>query len=185
MAFLRTLHPKIRSLWVSLTLLVILAPPPQARGDDDREYALKATFLYHFCQFIDWPAGTFASSSAPITIGILGRNPFGSLLSETVRGEAVRNQPIRLEYYRRAEEALHCQILFISDSENWHLADILSTLRGSSVVTVGESDDFISAGGMIALIAAQNRVHLRINTTAVRAARVGMSSKLLRVAETR
>jgi hypothetical protein len=51
------------------------------------------------------------------------------------------------------------------------------------VVTVGETDGFLDSGGMIALTAERNRVRLRVNTSSLRAAKVDVSSKLLRVAE--
>ena len=156
-----------------------------AASPGGREYALKAAFLYNFCQFIEWPPRTFSSANAPIVIGILGANPFGSLLMETVDGEVVRGRSIRLEHYRRIEDARNCQILFIPERDPAQLGRIFEALSGTSVVTVGESEEFIVNGGMIALTADQNRVRLRINPAAVRAANVGMSSKLLRVANTR
>lgn len=48
---------------------------------------------------------------------------------------------------------------------------------------VGETDDFLERGGMITLPAERNRVRLRINANALRAASLDVSSKLLRVAD--
>jgi hypothetical protein len=192
MAFLKTSFARLRSVASALILLLVapslVLPAPHvwaAPGGSSQEYALKAAFLYNFCQYIEWPPRTFASSSSPIIIGIIGSNPFGSLLMETVDGERVRGRPIQLKYFRKLDDLRDCHILFISESERGRYNQILNALRGTAVVTVGESDQFIDNGGMIALRAAQNKVGLRINLAAVRTANVDMSSKLLRVADTR
>jgi len=61
--------------------------------------------------------------------------------------------------------------------------EILSAVAGKSVVTVGETEGFLDRGGMIALTADRNRVRLQVNASSLRAAKVDVSSKLLRVAE--
>ncbi len=186
MELLRTLAAKFgRRRAVLALLLVLCAPvaPVQAQQEDAREYALKAVFIYNFCQFIEWPSQRFASDNSPIVIGVLGANPFGTLLSETVQGEVIRGRSIRLEYYRRPSEAQNCHILFASDEEMARQPGLFAALRGRSVVTVGESEKFLDQGGLIALTSDQNRIRFTINLEAVRASKVEMSSKLLRLAD--
>jgi hypothetical protein len=148
------------------------------------EYALKSVFLYNFCRFIDWPNAAFSSPNEPLTIGIVGQDPFGALLNEAIAGESYHGRPIRIEHYRNARDIRPCHLLFVSRSEAGETSEILATVAGKSVVTVGETEAFIDKGGMIALTADQNRVRLRINPTTLRRANVDVSSKLLRVAET-
>ncbi len=157
--------------------------PARAELESSREYSLKAAFLYNFCQFIEWPDTAFAGRGAPLVIGVLGDDPFGSLLEETVEGEVVRGRRLRVERYRRVEDARRCQILFICGSEGKRSGAIVAALRGRSVVTVGETADFLEQGGMIALLSDQNRVKLRINPAMLRSSNLTVSSKLLRVAD--
>ena len=58
------------------------------------EYQVKAVFLFNFAQFVDWPASAFPDATAPLVIGVLGDDPFGPYLDETVRGETVRGRPL-------------------------------------------------------------------------------------------
>jgi hypothetical protein len=173
---------------VARTLALILftagmAPVLFLRAQDgQREYAVKAVFLYNFCQFMDWPSGTFSGPRDPIVIGVLGGNPFGSLLNDAVAGEQVRGRSIRVEYYRNASEA-RCNILFVPASETERVARDLPRLHQRGIATVGESEAFLDAGGMIALIPMQNRVHLKVNLPIARSSRIELSSKLLRVAD--
>jgi hypothetical protein len=181
MAFLRTGQ---RQLTATFALLLLL-PLRLAWGDAsaDQEYALKAVFLYNFCRFIEWPERAFGSPDEPMVIGVVGDNPFGRLIEETVRGETVRGRRIRVQYYRRASEIDRCHVLFASASEMNRADEIIASVAGKSVVTVGETDVFLDRGGMIALTADQSRVRLRINPAALRAENLVASSKLLRVAE--
>ncbi len=181
MAFLRAGQRQLAATFALLLLLPlrIACGAPSA----DQEYALKAVFLYNFCRFIDWPERAFDSPDEPMVIGVVGENPFGRLIEETVKGETIRGRKIRVEYYRRPSDIDRCHVLFASASEMSRAEDILEAVAGRSVVTVGETEAFLDRGGMIALTADQNRVRLRINPAALRAENLAASSKLLRVAE--
>jgi YfiR/HmsC-like len=168
---------------VSACLLGLVMHPLQAAPPS--EYALKSVFLYNFCHFIEWPSSAFASPNEPLIIGIVGQDPFGALLSEAIAGETYHGRPIRIEHYRTVRDIKRCHILFVSHSETAQTAAILDAVAGKNVVTVGENQAFIDSGGMIALTAEQNRVRLRVNATTLRGANVDVSSKLLRVAESK
>ncbi len=152
-----------------------LAPP--------NEYALKSVFLYNFCHFIDWPDSSFTSPNEPLIIGIVGNDPFGSSLRESVAGETYHNRPIVIEHYRTPKDIKHCHLLFVPRSENGQVDAILKAIDSKSVVTVGETEDFLNHGGMIALPTDRGRVRLKIKPETMRAANLSVSSKLLRVAD--
>jgi hypothetical protein len=62
------------------------------------------------------------------------------------------------------------------------LPDLLSKLRGLNVLIVGESDDFLDAGGMINLVRRGRQITLEVNIDSIRAAQLKVSSKLLALA---
>lgn len=148
-----------------------------------REYQLKAVFLYRFTQFVDWPAASFPTPQTPIIIGILGRDPFGTVLDAAIHGEKVHNRPLSIQRFQSFQEATNCHVLFISAAEASRLPKVLAALDGRSILTVGETEDFASRGGMIQFITERNRIHFRINLQATRAAGFEISSKLLELAE--
>jgi hypothetical protein len=164
-------------------LLALLIAPLQAAPASQSEYALKSVFLYNFCRFIDWPDSAFASPNEPLIIGIIGDDPFGSLLNEAIEGEKYHNRPIRIDHFRTPADIKRCHLLFVSHVGAGRLDPILAAVAGKSVVTVSETEDFLNRGGMITLTAQQNRIRLRINPAALQAANLAVSSKLLRVAE--
>jgi hypothetical protein len=156
---------------------------PSAEAQISREYQLKAVFLYNFAQFTDWPHSAFADEKSPIVIGILGADPFGPVLEETIKGETVRGRPLVIEHYRRADDIKTCHIVFISQSELRHTNDIVSSLKGKPILTVADADGPSSTEATIRFVVENNKVHFRINQEAATAANLVLSSKLLRLAE--
>lgn len=146
------------------------------------EYQIKAAFLYNFTQFTDWPASAFSSSNAPIVIGIVGKDPFANSLDEVVRGELVRGRPLVVKRLRANADLRSCHMLFISRSEKEGLPAVLSQLKGSPVLTVGDTNGFAQQGGMVNLLLVNKTVKMEINQAAAEEVGLQMSSKLLKLA---
>ena len=146
---------------------------------DERE--VKAVFIFNFVQFVEWPPDAFDSPESPFTIGVLGDDPFGSLLDEAVKGEVVKGRPLLVARFRRVEDIKTCHVLFVSPSEAGMYEQILAALRTRPTLTVGETESFTSRG-MIRFLTERNRVRLEVNVGAVKAAGLTISSNLLRAA---
>lgn len=149
---------------------------------EEVEYRLKAVYLLNFLQFVDWPDSTFKDENAPIVLGILGRDPFGMILDETLAQEKVGGRPILIKRFRALEGVDECNALFIGSSEGIDLEDILQRLGESSVLTVSDIEGFENAGGGIGFYIEKNRVRFSINIRTMRFANLKVSSKLLRLA---
>lgn len=163
-----------------LAVLVSLLP---AETPTDKEYRVKAVFLYNFAQFVDWPDSAFPGEESPLVVGVLGSDPFHEYLDEVVRGEKAGNRPIEVIRYRRVEDVEDCHVLFVSASESPRLGPILERLKRRNILTVGESEPFSRMGGMVSFVNRRGKIRLKINLDAVQAADLSVSSKLLRLAE--
>ena len=148
-----------------------------------REYQVKAVFLYNFAQFVEWPAGAFESHSSPLVIGILGQDPFGAFLDQTIEGERANGRPLVVTRFRNVGEVQQCHILFVSGSEGGRAEQIAAALKGRSILTVCDWEGFARAGAMVRFMTERSRVRLRINLESAKAAGLNISSKLLRSAE--
>ncbi|HEY2396345.1 MAG TPA: YfiR family protein [Rudaea sp.] len=148
-----------------------------------QEYQVKAVFLFNFTQFVDWPPESFSGVDQPIVIGVLGDDPFGTYLDETVRGEKVNDRPLIIRRFRYGDDVGACHVLFISQSETSRLDQIIAGLHGRSILTVSDIPAFGRRGGMIRFVTENSRVKLRINADAAKAAGLTLSSKLLRIAD--
>src|SRR3546814_18079991 len=79
-----------RAAAVAIFLAGTVPTSAAARADPPLERAVKASFLFKFVPFVDWPANAFGSATAPFQICINGQDPFGSVLAEVVRGQRVQ-----------------------------------------------------------------------------------------------
>jgi hypothetical protein len=146
------------------------------------EYQLKAEFLYNFVQFTEWPTNAFSSTNSPVVISVLGDDPFGRLLEETVQDETTNGRRASVQRYRRMEDIKECHVLFISRSETSKLDEILARLEGRNILTVSEAEAFTESGGMIGFVVEKNKIRFKINAEAARRVNLTLSSKLLRLA---
>jgi hypothetical protein len=147
------------------------------------EYRVKAAFLYKFATYVRWPSPATADPTAPFLIGVIGSDPFGSSLNDVVRDQTVRGRVIRIRALSRTEQAVHCDLVFISASERGNLARIFAELRGAPVLTVGDMDRFAEQGGMIGLVTTEdNHIRFDINKAAIERAGLRASSQLLQLA---
>jgi hypothetical protein len=165
-------------------LAVTLAVAPglgSSPRDPLPEYPVKAAFLYHFVEFVEWPS----SSPLPpgtVTIGVLGKDPFGDVLDKAVLDKIVAGRSLAIRRFASVASLEPCEILFISSAEMANLPAILARLHGTPVLTVGEADRFARRGGMIGFFFEDNRLRLEVNRAAAERAGLRVSSKLLAVA---
>ena len=156
----------------------VVAEPPVLS-----ESQVKALFLVNFAKYVDWPADAFATDTAPVVIGLVGRDDLGSNLEQATDGKMINGRRILVLHVAGPKEYKRCHILFISGSEKDRLKDILGEVKDSPVLTVGETDDFLSLAGMISFTKKANKIRLEINLAAAQQAHLKLSSKLLSVAD--
>jgi hypothetical protein len=175
-----------RAFCVCALLPSFFAVAPLSRGQsrDSTEYEVKAAFLYNFAKFVEWPEGAFHGSDDALTFCVLGEDPFNGALDRAVSGKIIDGHPLRVSRPRQISDLRSCKILFLAASERKNLPQLLASLRGAPVLTVGDSEHFIQAGGMIGFLIDDNKVKFEINVRATGDARLSASSKLLALAKT-
>ncbi len=168
-----------------------------------REYQIKAAFIYNFIKFVDWPEEKMADSNEPITIGVIGSEDFIKAF-EPVIHKKIKNRNISIKYFEGYEkiersqedddrqwdqkiEALKtCHVLMFCSCYSVRIKDlsqIVKTLKGSPVLTVGETAGFLESGGIINFLMEDKKVRFEINVTAAKKSKLKISSKLLRLAK--
>lgn len=171
------------SLTFCLVLVQALIPAVAAgQGDSAGEYELKAAMLYDLTLFVEWPASAYPDSQAPTVLCVLGRDPFGPSLPSLASKPTVNGRPMQIRHLEKDKDLHACHILYISSSERKTVFQTISSLKGSSVLTVGEMGQFAARGGMIQLSLDERQVHFAINLDAVSQANLRISSRLLALA---
>lgn len=156
-------------------LLAIAAASAPAAQDVSREYRVKAAFLYNFVNFVEWPT---RPPSGPIVICVAGRNPFGTILADTVRGVAVAQRRLEARVILEPDDA--CHVLFVPAGAN--TGAYLRAARGMAILTVGEVERFIEQGGLVRFYLEGGGVRFEINREGADRAGLRISSRLLQLA---
>jgi hypothetical protein len=146
------------------------------------EYQVKAAFLYNFVKFIQWPAQTFPGSSEPIVICVLGQDPFGRSLDDTVAGRAIDGRSLTIHRLSTVKQTAGCHVLFISAAENKYLPSTFAEVKTRGLLTIGDSCASGTDGVIINFKMGDGKVYFEINVNEAERAKLRISSRLLSLA---
>jgi YfiR/HmsC-like len=161
--------------------LLVLAGAGAGEAAQSGEREIKAAFLYNFAKFVEWPPAAFPEQATPVVLCTLGDDAVAAGLEAVVRGETLNGRRLVVRRLRDPQEARDCHVLFVSAVEK-HVPQMLGSLRGMGVLTVGDGNDFLDQGGMIRFFLEQNRMRFDINLEAAERSHLTLSSKLLHLA---
>jgi hypothetical protein len=171
--------------------LIVSADTARAESGDSQEYKVKAAFLYNFIKFVDWPKEKVADSNS-ITVGIIGKSLFGKAF-EPLKGKQAKDKKVIIKKFKGIEESRQsieqiealrkCHVLFVCRSEEKHLNEIIKSVKGHNVLTVGDMEDFLESGGIINFLMENEKVCFEIDNAAAKRAKLDIRSKLLRLAK--
>lgn len=180
----RALVVRERSVAVVLAAAIGLVLPFATAAQEyvPGESRSKAAFLATFPSFVDWPDGAFPSSDSPINTCVLGDFRFGTTLAEVSRDSAPHGRRIAVRWIRNDQQIRGCHILFVSSSEVAHYSKVIADVQGTSTFTVGETTDFVSAGGMLSIAFEHEAIQFEVNLASAREAHFRVSSRLLALA---
>ena len=176
---------KLRTMAILMGLTALAAVGrfgAPAQGLEAPEHQVKAAFLFNFAKFVEWPAKAFTSTNTPLVFGVCGHSPVTADLRAAVQGRTLNGHPLECREVSAPNEMKACHVLFVPRGDAGRMKQILDSLDSASVLTVGESERFIEAGGMINFVLENDRMRFEINNGAARHAGLKISSKLLSLA---
>ncbi|WP_350431603.1 YfiR family protein [Shewanella sp. H8] len=150
----------------------------QSASAIEKEYALKAGFLFNFARYGEWNNHSNTATSFTLC------SPDSSFIntSRTVlSGRKVNKLPIKnIEVILTESDLTLCDILFITadtleswqQSNNKHLSDVM---------IVGETDNFIQQGGHIRFFLSGGKIRFEVSPDRLTLSGITMSSKVLRL----
>jgi hypothetical protein len=153
----------------------------RAQARPPAPHEVEAAYLYQFGKYVEWPSDA-QSDGGSFFICVLGADPFGSALDEVVRGKVISSRQVAVRRILGSSESQDCRILFVSPSEESRVPAILKSLEGTGILTVGRGAQFTRRGGMIAFTSEDRKVRFVVNLASAEAAKLTLSSQLLRVA---
>ncbi|SRR6266496_3239852 len=147
------------------------------------DYQVKAAYFYNFAKFVQWPEREFADPAIPVRFCILRDRLFEAELNRIAKGKSIAGHAVEITQVEDVEQSRKCNALFVNSAQQRQINHLVETLRGSSVLTVGETEDFLQDGGMIAFVLEKDRVQFVVNRKAATEAGLYMSSKMLNLAK--
>lgn len=174
------LRSRVLALGAAVTLSLAAQMLPAQESPSETQ--LKAAFLVNFPKYVEWPSGVFVQTNSPIVVAVLGESNLDGELRKMTENKVIKGRPVTFRRLTGEDEISGCHVLFISAEQQRRSPGILARLKDASVLTVGESGDFLENGGMINLARRDREIALEVNLAAVGKARLKISSKLLSVA---
>ncbi|MBE9560346.1 MAG: YfiR family protein [Proteobacteria bacterium] len=153
--------------------------PTLSFASDVPEYKIKASFIYNFARFTQWP-----DDNNELRICIFGKDPFG-FHADDLNGKKINNKTIKVVRTRLIDEVKSCNIVFLNiiPPERHLFERALNKIKGGNILTIADADNVVSFGVMIGLIIEDNKIGFKINNTAIQASDLKISSQLLSLAK--
>jgi len=153
-----------------------------AQGPAANETVWKANFLAKSAAFIEWPVDSPMHNANSFRWCVYGTFSFGTTLAELTRDLTFEGKRSEVKWIRKDTELSGCQIIFVTRSEAKNYAKVLDAARAGRALTVGETADFLDAGGMVALFTDGKAPTFEVNLDAADAAKLKLSSRMLALA---
>jgi YfiR/HmsC-like len=171
-------HPALvcgRYFFICLTLLSFVAPMAWGQLHDER--AVKAAFVFNLTKYVEWPQTT-----NEMVIGFLGEAQTGEIFQKMLDGKSSGSRTIHVLLSPSDQDLARCSILYIADLSAKRIRAALDQVHGKGVLTVGDTELFVRAGGMIGLITVGERVQIDVSLEVAQESKLKISSKLLSIA---
>ena len=180
-----TMSSSIKHSVKLLTWFLLFAVPSTALAADEREAKLKAAFILNFAKFVDWPPDHFSPIDKNILFCFVGVDRNRKHYIDTFEQKQVKGKQALVRITGYDAPLNDCSVLFVRGLNQGQLAHLQSVLTGRPILTIGETDLFMEAGGMIRFYAHQGKIRFEINPAAAKRSGLAISSKLLNLARIR
>ncbi len=141
------------------------------------ERAVRAAYVFNLIKYVEWP-----SQDRELTIGLAGDAATGEVMEKLLNGRASDGETVRVVRSPSDEELAKCRVLYIADGQAGEALRFLEKVRGRSILTVGETEAFARAGGMIGLVNSGDHIQIEVNLDAAQSAGIRISSRVLNLA---
>ncbi|MFT4796887.1 MAG: hypothetical protein ACJAXW_002115 [Candidatus Azotimanducaceae bacterium] len=139
-------------------------------------------FMINLAKFVTWPEERFDGASAPYKYCLMGDDPFAGTLDSAVSDKQAKSRGFTIERLGLSdvESAKSCHVVFVNVQTADQATDVIDSLSGLPILTVGEVEKFAQYGGMVGFLGEGRKVALAINQKRLEGAGLKASSRLYR-----
>lgn len=158
------------------------ASAPLTFAEPTGEYKVKAAFLYNFARHVKWPESAFSGPDAPLSIAIVGADPFGDALPNALKGKTANGRRIVLVHFESVAKLGPCHLLFLAPGLEGEIARVRAHYESRPVLVVADALEPVERGAQIGFFVERAKVRFAIAPAALRAANLQAGSELLKLA---
>lgn len=183
-------------LWVGIAGLLpsVGGSPLAAQEVISREYSTKAGVICLLGAFTTWPTADAPSNERPLTIGVLGKDPFlergANQLEQAIDAERVKGRKIVLQRFDSAKDYKPCHVLYVSRDAapnsvertlKARLAAAVNLANQKPLLLVGDAEELATRGVAANMIydRAANVIRLELNPEAAGRHKLKFDAQLL------
>jgi hypothetical protein len=144
------------------------------------EEGIKAAFVYNFAKFTEWPTNAFTSGSAPMTVGFVGADSLADTFEKIVSGKNINGHDFVIRRFSSIAGVENCQMVFVGETAE--AAAVISLTVGKPILTIGDTDSFAAAGGMIKLFKNDKKIRFDLDFRHVNSAQLKLDARLCQLA---
>jgi hypothetical protein len=145
-------------------------------GQQD-ERAVRAAYVFNLTKYVSWP-----NAHDRLMLGVIGEESIGPVLKQVLDGKFSDGRRITVVMHPMDAELKECDLLYVAESSPAKIQLILDRVGSRAVLTVGETDQFTRAGGMVGLVRSGDQIEIEVNRDALHRHQLEMSSRLLKLA---
>ncbi len=149
-----------------------------------KECKVKYVFLYSFGLLVNWPDSTFQETGGDFRIGVLGDKPYGQILDQIAQKKRLRGRRIVIQRFQSFSEYRPCHVLYVTETVSAEeCTSVVTSLRSSSVLIVGETPGFAADGGTMNFYIDGQSVKFELNLTASKRQQLLVNARLSKIAK--
>ena len=179
-AYVRPRTPGALALALAITAVPVAAAPADA-PPVQAERVVKADYLSKIAHYVEWPAAAVPAPGAPLTLCVMGTDPFGRAIDDAVTGQSIGDHPLVVRRIPDVTQWQSCNLAFVRGANARVTAQMLTALRGKPVLTFTDSRNG-APRGMIHFAMRGGRVGFHIDNALAAESSIGISSRLLGIA---
>lgn len=188
--FRPSLRAAMRGWWGALAGLLILAGAGQAREPAAPAPApapaavtveeTKATYLYKFIDYVEWPETAPRPAGEPVTIGVAGDEAVFDELKRVIAGRTQAGRPLAARRIEPGDSTADLRVLFVGRDLAEAHPYWLERLKDKRLLLVTEATNGLV--GALNLVVVDQRVRFEASVPLAERAGLKLSSKLLMLA---
>jgi len=172
---------RILHLFLLLILSFTLIETSYAQKNSSEE-KIKASYIFNFIRFINWPSTELGQKKQSIQICIFKHNRRFEKAFKPVLGKKVRGHSLKFKKISNTKNIPNCHLLYIGKAEKSQIAILLPELTKHRVLSISDTRNFCAKGGIIGMVKKKGRIRVEINLKRAKSAGFKISSNLLEVA---